>query len=143
MVDYFMDKAEKRCVVPVSVGELWDKYSILLIKKKKIAEPEKLGLVDIEIGELQPIIDNFDISQTSRDQMFDVNMRLWELEDTIRDMECNQSFGKEFIETSRLIYSTNDKRYDIKRQINREHGSTIMEVKSYKNQNYNTTRQEI
>ena len=84
---------DKQCVVPVSVGELWDKYSILLIKKQKITEHEKQTLVNTEIKKLQPIIDTFDISQEIKSQLFDVNQQLWELEDTIRDMDSKGNFG--------------------------------------------------
>ena len=126
---------DKQCVVPVSVGELWDKYSILLIKKQKITEHEKQTLVNTEIKKLQPIIDTFDISQEIKSQLFDVNQQLWELEDTIRDMDSKGNFGEEFVNTSRLIYSTNDKRYDVKKMINDVHNSTIVEVKSYKKHN--------
>ncbi len=63
--------------------------------------------------------------------MLDVNQQLWDIEDTIRDLERAKDFGDKFIETARAVYFTNDKRSEVKRQINELTGSDLMEEKSY------------
>lgn len=127
-----------RCSVPVSIGELWDKYCILLIKREKIKDTEKKALVETEINELLPFIEKFPIERKLQNEMYDVNCSLWELEDRIRILGESENLlvgpSKqviEFIETSKSIYSTNDNRYKVKRKINEIWKSHIMEVKSY------------
>lgn len=127
-----------RCSVPVSIGELWDKYCILLIKREKIKDTEKKALVETEINELLPLIEKFPIERELQNEMYDVNCSLWELEDRIRILGETENFLEgpskqviEFIETSKSIYSTNDNRYKVKRKINEIWNSHIMEVKSY------------
>ena len=126
-----------RCSVPVSIGELWDKYCILLIKREKIKDTEKKALVETEINELLPLIEKFPIERELQNEMYDVNCSLWELEDRIRILGETENFlvgpSKqviEFIEISKSIYSTNDNRYKVKRKINEIWKSHIMEVKS-------------
>lgn len=121
-----------RCFIPISIGELWDKYTILLIKKEKIQCTEKLGHVNKEIEELLPFVERFPIEKELLDRIHSINKTLWELEDAIRDKDRLGDFGPEFITISRNIYQTNDNRYNAKREINTYHNSTIMEVKSYK-----------
>lgn len=127
-----------RCRVPVSIGELWDKYCILLIKREKIKDTEKKALVETEINELLPLIEKFPIERELQNEMYDVNCSLWELEDRIRILGESENLLEgpskqviEFIETSKSIYSTNDNRYKVKRKINEIWNSHIMEVKSY------------
>ena len=127
-----------RCSVPVSIGELWDKYCILLIKREKIKDTEKKALVETEINELLPFIEKFPIERKLQNEMYDVNCSLWELEDRIRILGESENLLEgpskqviEFIEISKSIYSTNDNRYKVKRKINEIWKSHIMEVKSY------------
>ena len=127
-----------RCSVPVSIGELWDKYCILLIKREKIKDTEKKALVETEINELLPLIEKFPIEKELQNEMYDVNCSLWELEDRIRILGESENLLEgpskqviEFIEISKSIYSTNDNRYKVKRKINEIWKSHIMEVKSY------------
>lgn len=127
-----------RCSVPVSIGELWDKYCILLIKREKIKDTEKKALVETEINELLPLIEKFPIERELQNEMYDVNCSLWELEDRIRILGESENLLEgpskqviEFIEISKSIYSTNDNRYKVKRKINEIWKSHIMEVKSY------------
>ena len=127
-----------RCSVPVSIGELWDKYCILLIKREKIKDAEKKALVETEINELLPLIEKFPIEKELQNEMYDVNCSLWELEDRIRILGESENLLEgpskqviEFIEISKSIYSTNDNRYKVKRKINEIWKSHIMEVKSY------------
>ena len=127
-----------RCSVPVSIGELWDKYCILLIRREKIKDTEKKALVETEINELLPLIEKFPIEKEFQNEMYDVNCSLWELEDRIRILGESENLLEgpskqviEFIEISKSIYSTNDNRYKVKRKINEIWKSHIMEVKSY------------
>lgn len=126
-----------RVSIPISVGELWDKYTILLIKSKKITCPDKLLLINHEIQELQPFINQYSLNKEIIDELYNINTTLWELEDKIREKDNENDFGNEFISISKSIYVMNDKRYETKREINTIHNSNIMEVKSYKKYNSN------
>ena len=118
----------------ISLGELLDKISILQIKERKINDNEKLILIKEELEfltqALDKHIDKIKI-QTYLDQLLEVNSKLWDIEDKIRDHERNKKFDQEFIDKARSVYFTNDKRSEIKLNINKEFGSKIIEVKSY------------
>ena len=118
------------CNVPVSIGELFDKYSILLIKLEKITNTEKLFYINKELDYLKPIIKNYNIDIND---LLNINKKLWEIEDSIRIKECNKEFDSEFIELARSVYINNDIRADIKKQINIHFNSEIMEIKNYNN----------
>jgi len=118
--------------VEVSNGELVDKLSILEIKLKKIQDGEKLKnvrkeyeLLEIAVGQ---IIEKDDPLYR---ELLDVNQKLWEIEDRIRELEKNKDFGKDFIETARMVYMNNDIRAKIKQQINLKTNSDLFEEKSY------------
>jgi hypothetical protein len=119
-------------IIPISIGELWDKYTILLIKKDKITDTDKLKHVNIEIQYFNNYINKFSYNT---DNLFiklkECNIKLWEIEDNIRIKEKNKKFDSEFIQLARLVYLTNDERYNYKKQINLKYSSTINEVKSY------------
>ena len=119
---------------PISLGELIDKISILLIKEKKITDMKKNNLIREELELLQKTLNNA-INNTSinnyLNQLIDVNSTLWKIEDQIRDCEKNNKFDQDFIELARSVYITNDKRSEIKLEINNKFGSKIVEVKSY------------
>ena len=121
------------CNVPVSIGELYDKYTILLIKKEKINSIDKLAYITTELNYLQPLIDSFNLELEIIEQIKNVNKRLWEIEDNIRIKETKQEFDEEFINLARLVYKTNDERYFIKTMVNNKFNSEIQEIKSYKN----------
>jgi ribosome-associated toxin RatA of RatAB toxin-antitoxin module len=119
--------------VPVSIGELIDKYTILLIKREKIVDDDtKLMHVNNEIGLLQPIIADLTINEYDIDELKQCNTILWKIEDDIRDKERTKLFDEEFIQLARSVYITNDKRCQIKNNINFKYKSNIFEVKSYK-----------
>ena len=120
------------CNVPVSIGELYDKYTILQIKKEKINSIDKLAYITTELTYLQPLIDGFNLELEIIEQIKNVNKRLWEIEDNIRIKETKQEFDEEFINLARLVYKTNDERYSIKTMINNKFNSEIQEIKSYK-----------
>jgi hypothetical protein len=120
------------CNVPISIGELYDKYSILLIKKEKINENDKLYFINKEIEYLQPFINKFNLPLEIVERMRSVNEKLWNIEDDIRIKEDKQEFDEKFITLARMVYKTNDDRHKIKCEINTIINSEIREIKSYK-----------
>lgn len=120
--------------IPVSNGELIDKYTILLIKQEFINDTNKLKKVEDEINVLKSfvkeLIHKYDIEELMNN-LKNINKELWNIEDNIRLKEKAQLFDKEFIELARSVYFTNDKRAIIKNNINEKTNSSIFEVKSY------------
>ena len=120
--------------IPVSLGELIDKISILVIKEKKIKDEKKNNLIRKELTLLRKTLNeaaNNNSINNYLNQLIDVNSTLWKIEDEIRDCEKNKKFDQEFIELARSVYITNDKRAEIKLEINNKFGSKIVELKSY------------
>ena len=123
--------------VEISIGELFDKLTILEIKIDKINDPAKLENVTKEWNALnEKSMDILSIFADSIlfkkiDQLKNVNEELWWVEDSIRENEKKQIFDKEFVELARAVYKLNDKRSEIKRQINLLTKSNIIEEKSY------------
>jgi len=120
--------------IPVSVGELVDKVTILNIKNLLISDPEKLDNIQRELQSLHAILSELPLSQQIRElqcQLQLVNMELWLIEDYKRACERNQDFGDAFVNSARQVYLKNDVRASIKRQINHLTGSDIVEEKSY------------
>jgi hypothetical protein len=120
--------------IPISLGELLDKLSILHIKKQKISEPTKLSLVTKEYELLhersQVYLNDKDLFNLY-DDLIITNSKLWNIEDEIRVCEKNKKFDDKFIELARAVYFTNDERFEIKNKINQVAGSEIQEQKSY------------
>ena len=123
--------------VEISIGELFDKLTILEIKIDKINDPTKLENVTKEWNALNKksmdILSIFADSVLFKkiDQLKNVNEELWWVEDSIRENEKKQIFDKEFVELARSVYKLNDERSEIKRQINLLTKSNIIEEKSY------------
>ena len=120
--------------IPVSLGELIDKLSILQVKKKKISEQEKLNEVEKELYFLKTNAEHLLGDKALfnlYDDLIQVNTQLWDIEDNIRILEKNKDFGPEFIKLARSVYYTNDKRFEIKNKINKMTNSEIKEQKSY------------
>lgn len=119
--------------IEVSVGEIVDKLSILQIKKENITDEVKLENVTKEFLYLHEIV--FAKLNVSHEEQYvrllEVNRELWDIEDKIRDKERDQEFDIEFIELARSVYFTNDKRAEIKKEINLKYNSTFVEEKSY------------
>ena len=119
---------------PVSLGELVDKISILQIKNINIKDDEKLKLIREELELLNQTLNKYikknDI-QNYLDSLIEINSKLWVIEDDIRDCERNKKFDQTFIDLARSVYFTNDKRSEVKLEINKKFGSKIIEVKSY------------
>jgi len=120
--------------IPVSVGELIDKLSILHIKQTKITDPEKLEHINKEFKLLYNFssvyLNNEEIIKLYH-ELVDTNSKLWEIEDMLRVIETQKNFDSKFIELSRLVYKTNDNRFIIKNKINQLTNSEIREQKDY------------
>ena len=122
--------------VPLSVGEVLDKVTILEIKSERIDDPVKLKNINNELSQLRTLLTDAVFDKTSIkslvDELKQVNQTLWDIEDNIRDQEMAGTFGDRFIELARAVYVTNDKRAMIKKKLNEATGSTLVEEKSYK-----------
>lgn len=118
---------------PVSLGELVDKISILKIKKQKIPSAEKQAFVKQELEELMEVLKASSYEDVSfyLNQLEEVNRKLWEIEDSIRVKESKREFDQDFIELARAVYFTNNERFELKNELNKKFGSSIVEVKSY------------
>lgn len=121
--------------VDVGAGELIDKITILEIKSERINDAEKLVNIRHELEVLSKtreaqMRDSQELTQLAT-QLKQINEKIWEIEDAIRECESRKDFGQEFIELARGVYHTNDKRAAVKKQINLLTGSDIIEEKSY------------
>ena len=118
--------------IEVSIGEIVDKLSILRIKKNNITDEEKLVNINKEYDYLYyKVFQELKIESSDFYEMIMVNEMLWNVEDSIRKKEKNKSFDQDFIEMSRSVYITNDRRSEIKKNINLKYNSTFVEEKSY------------
>lgn len=122
--------------IPVSIGELWDKYTILLIKQNKVTDKIKLNHVNNELKYLNTFMEKYHYKDNKLFiQLKSINEKLWDIEDSIRLKEKKKNFDDEFIELARAVYYTNDERGDIKKEINVLFNSVIHEVKNYEKYN--------
>jgi len=119
---------------PVSLGELLDKISILIIKEKNIVDTQKQYHIKKELEVLNKTLEN-SISRSQAkeyiEKLIEINSELWFNEDDIRDCERKKQFDQKFIDLARAIYIKNDRRSEIKLEINKKFGSELVEVKSY------------
>ena len=119
----------------ISIGEFFDKITILEIKKERISDPEKLININNELDALNNLLNNLPFSrddvEKEVDELKTINEELWVIEDDIRDKESKKTFDQGFIELARSVYFTNDRRSDVKRDINIKLGSDFVEEKSY------------
>jgi len=122
--------------VPLSVGEVLDKVTILEIKSERIDDAAKLKNINNELAQLRALLTDAVFDEASIkslvDELKQINETLWDIEDNIRDQEMAGTFGDRFIELARAVYVTNDKRAMIKKKLNEATGSTLVEEKSYK-----------
>ena len=125
-------------VIPVSLGELVDKITILQIKKSMIKDEDQLSWVVDELASLVMIKDLYlkdtgiEIPELLWQKLFSLNLTLWQVEDDLRKFEQDQSFGDEFVAAARSVYFTNDLRYDVKYEITElDENATVKEQKSY------------
>ena len=130
-----MANKSKKILTEISAGELLDKISILEIKLDKIKDKESLVEINKEYESLNKTKNsNLDLTEDLKNlinKLKEINLKLWAIEDQKRTCEKNKDFGKKFIELSRNVYINNDKRAEIKSEINRLLGSNIKEVKKY------------
>ena len=121
--------------IPVSVGELIDKLSILQVKKGMIKDNIKLIFIEKEYNLLfdksKIYFNDEEILETYKN-LIDVNLKLWKIEDELRILESSKSFDNNFIELARSVYYTNDERFRLKDKINNLTNSEIKEQKDYK-----------
>tara|TARA_A100001011_G_C14112017_1_gene757421 strand:- start:17 stop:403 length:387 start_codon:yes stop_codon:yes gene_type:complete len=122
--------------IPVSVGELVDKITILEIKNKKIKDIKKLTNIKLELKLLNEFFRkkklNTKLIKKLKNYLYNVNLKLWNVEDKLRDHEYKNKFNQNFVKLARKVYFLNDKRSKIKKDINESVGSRIIEEKSYK-----------
>ena len=121
--------------IEISIGEFFDKITILEIKQERIKDQAKLVNINRELNALNALLDGLPVSRADVEnevnELKAINEKLWVIEDDIRDKESKKSFDQEFIELARAVYFTNDKRSDVKRAINIILGSDFIEEKSY------------
>tara|TARA_B100001029_G_C15060045_1_gene457628 strand:+ start:1414 stop:1800 length:387 start_codon:yes stop_codon:yes gene_type:complete len=122
---------------PISLGELIDKISILLIKREKITDESKNNHISNELNKLQEILNNSSIDKKKIDPLIielkNINLKLWQIEDEIRICEKEKDFSEKFVNLARSVYKYNDIRASIKLKINNDFGSSLVEIKSYEN----------
>lgn len=129
---------------PVSPGELIDKITILEIKQERIKDVDKVKNVNLEL-ELLESLWNGSVYQSSalvvkkRAELKFINEELWVIEDDLRLKESKAEFDRDFIELARSVYLTNDRRASVKREINLEVGSKLIEEKSYQDYSSDST----
>ena len=124
-------------LIPASVGELIDKITILEIKQQRIADAGKQLNISRELQALMAVVEEQELGYPSGalaelgQQLSAVNQQLWDIEDDIRECERQADFGTRFVELARAVYHRNDERAALKRRINEQCGSELVEEKSY------------
>lgn len=130
--------------ISISIGELCDRISILIVKKTNIKDPVKLNNVNLQLETAeQDLVSFFCVNNISKeikneirqgiDVLIGINSHLWKIEDSIRNCEKLNNFGDEFISLARSVYHTNDNRHITKRKIDDLLGSDFAEEKEYIN----------
>ena len=121
-------------IIEISIGEAFDRLSILKIKSEKIKEESKITNVIKEYFYLQNLLnEELDVTEDDKDfkRLLNVNLKLWDVEDKLRECEEKGDFTNEFIKLARAVYYLNDARAIIKKEINLSYGSEFVEEKSY------------
>ncbi|MBT8129880.1 MAG: hypothetical protein KJP10_07795 [Gammaproteobacteria bacterium] len=121
--------------VEISIGEFFDKITILEIKQERIRDAAKLENINKELDSLNRLLQQQPFSRADvNDEVAElkaINEKLWVIEDDIREKESQKSFDQDFVELARAVYFTNDRRSEVKRDINLKLGSEFVEEKSY------------
>ena len=118
-------------IVHISIGELYDKYSILEIKLEKIKETTKLEWIQKEYELLKTLVESNPIADILKDKIKKINVLLWDVEEELRQKESRTEFDDIFVQLARMVYKYNDERSIIKQQINIETKSILRDIKSY------------
>lgn len=130
-----MEDCNRNVKLEISIGEFFDKITILEIKKEQISDAEKLVNINKELDALNVLLDDLPFSRSDVEnevaELKKINEELWVIEDDIRDKEAQKTFDQGFIDLARSVYFTNDRRSDVKRDINMKLGSDFVEEKSY------------
>lgn len=119
------------CLIPVSLGELYDKYTILKIKETKVKDVDKLLFIKTELNYLSAHINKYSLDENIYNELKQINEELWDIEDNIRDKEHKNEFDSEFILLARNVYKRNDKRNLIKNKISKLLNSNLLDIKNY------------
>jgi hypothetical protein len=123
-------------LVPVSVGELADKLSILHIKSERIDDAGKRAHIQVEMDVLRPIWDRVVAGNPELAgeylRLKAVNELMWDVQDGLREREARQTFDAAFVRLARAVAQRNSERVAIKNGINRLSGSALVEEKQYK-----------
>ena len=131
-----MENKLDKILAEISAGELIDKITILEIKKSKVSDKDKLTNIEKELTTLNKTMKKFIPNQDKILELInnlkEINLKLWDIEDGKRAAEKKNEFGEKFIGLARNVYKYNDERAKIKLTINNTLGSNIKEVKSYK-----------
>ncbi|MGB4293086.1 MAG: DUF6165 family protein [Bacteroidales bacterium] len=118
--------------IEVSNGEIIDKLTILMIKLERIKDEEKLANIRKEYEMLRETAESvISLDDPLVKALYQVNSELWDIEDHIRELERRKDFGDDFINTARSVYFKNDRRAELKREINIKTSSGLIEEKSY------------
>jgi predicted nuclease with TOPRIM domain len=118
--------------IEVSNGEIIDKLTIIQIKLERIKDEAKLSNLRKEYDELKKAVASIlSMEDPLYKALYEVNCELWDIEDHIRDLERSEDFGEDFVQTARAVYIRNDKRSEVKREINIKTASGFIEEKSY------------
>ena len=134
-----MNTKLNKILAEISAGELFDKITILEIKKTKIKDKDKVSNVEKELLTLNKTLEEHGLKKVNEELkslvqiLTNINLDLWEIEDGKREFEKKGEFGDDFISLARAVYKKNDIRAKTKLKINELLGSNIKEVKSYKN----------
>ena len=121
---------------PLSIGEVIDKITILEIKLIKVKDENKLKFVKSEKSLLEEKLNNLNIYDNQallrlKNKLFKINSKLWEIEDKIRIFEKEKTFDDDFVALARSVYITNDKRFEVKNEINLLFNTSLREIKDY------------
>ena len=118
--------------IEVSNGEIIDKLTILMIKLERIKDVKKLENIRKEYEVLKEAAESIiSLDDPLVKELYNVNSELWDIEDHIRELERRKDFGDDFINTARSVYYKNDRRAELKREINIKTSSGLIEEKSY------------
>jgi hypothetical protein len=118
--------------IEVSNGEILDKLTIIQIKLERIKDESKLKNLRKEFGDLKVATEKIlSTDDPLYKALYEVNCELWDIEDHIRDLERSKDFGEDFVQTARSVYFKNDRRSEVKREINIKTASGLIEEKSY------------
>ena len=126
--------------IQIGIGESFDRLTILEIKNEKMSDPQKLKNIEKELQYMRDMVAHlpkFDLEKDNANvqklvsQLKMINEMLWSVEDELREKERKQEFDSDFIILARNVYFNNDKRAEIKKQINLAYGSEFIEEKSY------------